>query len=126
MKEELKFCIWCKKDETSNSFNTLAHTIPKSLGGKKICKNVCDECNKYFGNYQENTPSIETIIKETFNISRYIFIISQKNQIGKNKKIPRYSSTYFNISKTKNTLTLKQSYKLQPKFQEKIGFQMRR
>lgn len=70
-------------------------------------------------------PSVETIIKETFNISRVRLLDTQK-QIGKNKVLTRFSSIYFNVDLKKHKIDLKASYKYQRGFQEKIGNQQKK
>lgn len=121
----IKRCIWCSKDETKTTFNKLAHTIPQSLGGKKICKNVCDDCNHYFGNCIDSLPPIETVFKETFNISRAKFLYST-NEIGKNKSLAKFSSIYFDVDFNKRRIKLKNKYKFHLSFQEKICRQIKR
>ena len=63
----MKVCIWCSKSEDIVNFNKIAHTIPQSLGGNHICKNVCDSCNEYFGNKEFGKPAIEITLKEVFS-----------------------------------------------------------
>lgn len=111
--------------EPKAKFKKLAHTIPQTLGGKNICQNVCDKCNLYFGSYNNKLPPIETVIKETFNISRARYL-QIDNEIGKNKAMPKFSSIYFNVDFMKNKLTLKSSYKHHAYFQEKISRQFKK
>jgi hypothetical protein len=35
-------------------------------------KNVCDGCKSFFGHHYDVLPSVETVLKEAFNISRAI------------------------------------------------------
>lgn len=56
-----KKCLWCLKEEAKTTFNIKAHTIPKSLGGQNYNKNVCDDCNSYYGNSLEVGYSIEEV-----------------------------------------------------------------
>ncbi len=121
----MNHCIWCRKTEQQVAFNKLAHTIPKSLGGQDICSNVCDTCNAFFGNHYQGDPSVETVIKETFNISRVRFL-DHENHIGKNKPMTKFSSIYFNVDLKKHKIDLKTSYRLQKGFQEKIGRQLKK
>lgn len=121
----MKKCVWCSRTEDKTTFKKLAHTIPQSLGGKKICENVCDDCNLYFGSYNNQLPPIETVIKETFNISRARFLESQ-NQIGKNKAMPKFSSIYFNVDLKKQKIEIKPSYRYHKNFQEKISRQLKK
>lgn len=121
----MKKCIWCSKTEEKAEFKKIAHTIPQTLGGKQICTNVCDECNLYFGSYINKIPPIETVIKETFNISRARFLQTD-SEIGKNKAMPKFSSIYFNVDFVKNKMSLKAGYKHHAHFQEKISRQLKR
>lgn len=121
----VKKCIWCSKTEENTKFEKLAHTIPQSLGGKRICLNVCDDCNLYFGSYNNQLPPIETVIKETFNISRARFLQTQ-NEVGKNKAMPKFSSIYFNVDVKKNKFSLKNGYKFNSHFQKGISRQLKK
>ena len=103
----------------------LAHTIPQTLGGQNICSNVCDICNDFFGRHYQGSPSIELILKETFNISRMRFLHSQ-NEIGKNKALAKFSSTYFDVDLKKHKINLKLAYKLQKGFQERVCRQLKK
>jgi hypothetical protein len=118
-------CIWCRRDESETDFKKEAHTIPRQLGGQSICDNVCDDCNQYFGNASNKLPAIETIIKETFNISRTFFLKSG-NDIGKNKTMAKFSSIYFNIDLVKHKLSIKFPYKFHRHFQENVARQLKR
>ncbi|MGV9004718.1 HNH endonuclease [Flavobacterium sp.] len=120
----MKICIWCLESEKNKFFNDLAHSIPKSLGGKNICKNVCDECNHYFGNIIEQLPSIEETIKEVLYIPRVIFL--GKERIGKNKALARIKSTYFNIDVQKGKISLKTKFSLKKEFQTILCRQFKR
>lgn len=121
----MKKCIWCLQDENHVPFLRLAHTVPQSLGGKNICLNVCDRCNSYFGNYDNKMPPIETVLKEVFNISRASFL-HLSNEIGKNKAMARFSSSYFDVNFEKGHIKAKGSYKFQQDFQEQLGRQLKR
>lgn len=120
----MKKCIWCSKTEESTSFKKQAHTIPKSIGGKKICENVCDQCNAFFGQYNNKLPPIETVLKETFNISRVR--LAGAKHTGKNKAIPKPSSIYFNIDLQNHKIGIKGHYKRHTSFQENIARQMKK
>lgn len=123
--DNVKTCIWCRKTEKETSFNTKAHTIPKSLGGKNICDNVCDKCNSFFGSYQDKLPPIETVLKEALNISR-ARLLKSYGQVGKNKSLAKFSSIYFNVNLDEGKFSLKNSYKYQVGFQQRIARQFRR
>jgi hypothetical protein len=120
----MKTCIWCRHTEPRKSFNRKAHTIPQSLGGKHICENICDECNLFFGTHQNKNPSIETILKETFNITRARLL--DKEDIGKNKTLTKFSSIYFNVNFKKHSIDIKPAYQLHRGFQDRICRQMKK
>lgn len=120
----MRHCIWCRKTEEEISFFKKAHTIPQTLGGQDICENVCDLCNQFFGQHYQGSPSVETVIKETFNISRVRLLDSE--HFGKNKAVTKFSSQYFKVDLKKHKLDLKPSYRLQKGFQEKIGRQIKK
>jgi hypothetical protein len=115
-------CIWCQKIEPSVTFVRPAHIFPQSLGGKRICKNVCDSCNSYFGNKQSGLPSIEIALKEPLNISK-IYLLSQ---VDKTKKPPRFKSEYFDYDITKQLIKPKYKYRLISDFQDSFTRQFRR
>lgn len=121
----MKICIWCRNSEEKVSFKKKAHTIPQSLGGNHICETVCDACNLAFGSHYQGSPSVEAILKETFNVSRMRFLHSD-NQVGKNKKLPRFSSLFFDVNFNKRKIDLKFSFRLQSGFQEKLCRQLKK
>ncbi|SFF24591.1 HNH endonuclease [Spirosoma endophyticum] len=123
----MKRCIWCRKAEGQASFNKLAHTIPQSLGGRDICKNVCDSCNAYFGCPQSGKPSIETVLKEALNVSRFRILTNDK-PLKKGHAAGRFTSTYFDINFNANpvVIKLKRSFSFRPNFQEIITRQFKR
>jgi len=115
----MRKCIWCQRTEKETKFDKKAHSIPKNLGGEHICENVCDKCNEYFGKTGKGSPAIETVLKETFNISRLLFLKSN-NEVGKNKALNRFSSIYFDIDLDKKKFKIKNAYKFQPYFQKRM------
>lgn len=119
----MKKCIWCSKTENYTTFNKLAHTIPKSLGGKLICENVCDSCNEYFGKKEFGKPAIEVALKEVLNISKYLLLTQHKEQ-----KLKRFKSEYFvfNYKSSRRYFKFKMSYKLKHNFQKEFGRRFRR
>ena len=119
-----KVCIWCRKNEQVVTFHKKAHTIPQQLGGRMICENVCDGCNLFFGTHFNGSPSVETIIKETFNITRARLL--SDNKIGKNKPLAKFSSIYFTVNFKKNMIDIKSKYLAHAGFQEKICRQMKK
>jgi hypothetical protein len=121
----MKKCIWCSQTAEKANFKKLAHTIPQSLGGKHVCLNVCDDCNLYFGSYNDQLPPIETIIKETFNISRYRFLDTH-GEVGKNKPMAKFSSIFFDINVKKRNFKIKSKYRYYSHFQESILRQLKR
>lgn len=67
---------------------------------------------------------METVIKEAFIITRYRFLNGE--HIGKNQAMPRFTSTYFNVHASTNTISLKSKYLLKSHFQENLGRQLKR
>ena len=110
-------CIWCRKTENDVSFNKLAHTFPKSLGGKSICENVCDTCNHYFGSPRAKSPAIEVVLKELLNISKFYLLNQSKTVLRGN----RFKSEFFDANWTTNTIRLKLRYSLRKGSQERFG-----
>ena len=107
--------MWCFESEPKVSFVNKAHTIPKSLGGENFNPNVCDSCNKYFGSRVDYNYSIEEALKEAFNISRRVMLMSgnPKKQVGK------FKSRYFDIRIRNGKRTLK----ILPEFRNSKSFQ---
>lgn len=116
----MKKCIWCLKVEPDVKFEKRAHIFPQSLGAKKIFLHECDDCNKYFGNYNNNKPSIDLVLKEAFNLTRYMLLS------GSNKIIPKFKSEYFNADHEKKKWGIKQQFKLRKDFQENLGLQLKK
>lgn len=122
----MKHCIWCNYTSDEVTFKKKAHTVPQSLGGKNICENVCDECNQYFGNIHNQKPAIETVLKEAFNISRARFLNVKGEVGGKNKTLPKFTSTYFDVNFKKGTYSVKARFRMQQGFQNELARQFRR
>lgn len=113
-----KQCIWCLKNENEVSFNNVAHTIPDALGGIHICKNVCDLCNSFFGNTQNNLPSIDESFKEVFIISRQRLL---RSNVSENKsQLQRPKSRYFEIDFNKKQIKIKKTLKHNIVFQQNL------
>lgn len=117
-----KICIWCRKEEPGVRFTKLAHIFPQSLGGKRTCSCVCDDCNPYFGSKHAGLPSVEIALKEPLNISR-LYLLSQLNR---NKKIPRFKSEYFEYDLAKHLIKPKNKYSLISEFQQTFTKQFKR
>lgn len=117
-------CLWCLNEEPKVTFEKKAHTIPKSLGGQNYNKNVCDECNAFFGNKQEVNYSIEEALKETFNITRRRLLMGtkQKRQVGK------FKSRFFDIKERngKPRLVVKPSFRLNSTYQRELSYYFKR
>jgi len=116
----MRKCIWCQRTENETPFEKKAHTIPKSLGGKRICKNVCDSCNHYFGSPKPNEPAPELVLKEILNISKFYLLKSV------NVKTTRYKSVYFKINFETFKIKLKLKYSFKVGYQEMLGRQFRK
>ena len=114
----MKKCLWCLNAENKVTFLKKAHTIPKSLGGQNFNKNVCDECNEYFGNKQDKNYSIEEALKEAFNITRKRMLLSSKPK----KQVGKFKSRFFDIKekKGKYKLEFKTSFRFNSEFQKSL------
>lgn len=100
----MKECIWCFKKEKETTFETKAHTIPKSLGGQNYNKNVCDECNKYFGSSSNQYKySVEEAFKEVLCISRFVLLSGSKSK----RKVGEFKSKFFDLKEKNGKLNLK-------------------
>lgn len=117
----MKRCIWCSKDESQETFMKLAHTFPQSLGGKNICENVCDRCNKFFGDKESQFPSVEIALKEVLNLSKYLLLHKTNEKL----KV-RFKSEYFDYRPNSHSLKLKMKYQLRRNFQLEFGRRFRR
>ncbi len=111
----MQTCIWCNKRVPVVTFIKKAHIVPQSMGGTETCKNVCDDCNHFFGASHNGLPPIELVFKETFNITRTRLL--GKENIGKNKTLSRFKSVYFKVDFSKNKIDVKPTFKLQRGFQ---------
>ncbi|HOY13373.1 MAG TPA: HNH endonuclease [Saprospiraceae bacterium] len=120
----MKKCIWCLKNEENTTFNNLAHTIPKSLGGNYICINVCDFCNNHFGNRDGEFLNVEETFKEMFNITRQSmrFVL---NKLKSNNNRGRYKSKYFHFP-NESCFKLKASYRNNFYFQKRLLYALKR
>lgn len=118
----MKKCIWCLKTETEKAFNKQAHTIPRSLGGKMLNPNVCDECNEYFGSKGSDDVAIEEAFKEAFVITKKRMQEPSNLIHNPNKKTKRIKSRYFEFYQKdgKSSLKVKLSFKFLPGFQSKL------
>lgn len=118
----MKTCIWCRQTENNAPFLRKAHTFPQSLGGSNICENVCDRCNSYFGNRQGDSPSIEIVLKELLNISKF-YLLGKTDSVPKNQ---RFKSEYFNVNWNQYKIRMKPRYSIKKDFQLKVGRQFRK
>lgn len=120
----MKKCLWCLKSEPEISFIKKAHTIPKSLGGEKLNENICDGCNEYFGNKQENNFSIEEALKEAFNITRKRILLSSKPK----KQVGNFKSRFFDIKekKGKYKIQFRTSFRFDSEFQKVLCLSFKR
>lgn len=99
----MKKCIWCKKDEETTTFEKKAHSIPLSLGGMNFNRNVCDECNKFFGfTLDDYSYSIEEALKETLCISRERLL----NRETAKRKVGSFKSKFFDVKDRNGKLRL--------------------
>lgn len=100
------------------TFKKKAHTIPKSLGGQNYNQNICDSCNEYFGNRQYKYYSIETALKETFNVTRYRLMLAG----GAKKKVGEFKSLFFELKEKNNSyrINIKSSFRFDNCFQNEL------
>lgn len=112
-----KTCLWCLNKEPIVTFIKKAHSIPKSLGGQNFNKNVCDDCNYYFGNRDSHYGkySIEVALKEAFSISRKRFLLGG---IPK-RKVGEFKSQFFEMKERngKYRLAVRPSYMFASQFE---------
>jgi len=115
-------CIWCKKTDVNTAFNKKPHTIPKSMGGKRIGKDVCDECNLFFGIHDKlKNPAIEVVLKETFVLTQTMLLhVAPPIKNTKPQKLPRFKSIFFKVKPDKRTFSLKPAFKHQSGFQKML------
>jgi len=111
----MKKCLWCLEEEPNVTFYKKAHTIPKSLGGQNYNPNVCDNCNEYFGNRENNYYSIEEALKETFIITRQKLLSWYEPK----KKVGRFKSKFFEVKERngKYRLSIKSTFRFDSSFQ---------
>ena len=114
----IKKCIWCLKNESEINFIKKAHTIPKSLGGQNYNLNVCDSCNEYFGNKHEYNYSLEEALKETFNITRRVMLLSDNPK----RKVGKFKSRFFDLRERngKPVLKIEPSFRFNKDFQNEL------
>lgn len=118
-------CIWCLQSEPNVTFNNIPHSIPKSIRGPEG-KDVCDDCNEYFGTKKNGRFVIEVVLKEVFNISRCM-LLEPLGEIGKNKSMAKKPSTiYFDINIQKRKVNAKHTFRFQKGFQKEFALQFRR
>lgn len=116
-------CIWCLRTDNETSFIEKPHTISKSLGGRNIGFDVCDDCNHYFGEPDESSfprLTIEVCVKEVFNVSKLLFSKRDKNS-WKN-----FKSLYFEYRHKKNTIIIKRDFRRNSLFSKTFTRQFKR
>ena len=100
-------CIWCGKTEPEVSFNTIAHVLPKRLGGVEIVNDVCDECNHYFGTApkgKHGVPCMDHVFKEIFGVFR--LRCSKLNA----ESYKNFKSTYFSYYHKQNLIKVRKTF----------------
>lgn len=107
-------CIWCLESRPNVTFFTQPHTIPKALNSHNIGFDICDICNKFFGsdnNSERVTYSIDKILKEFFNVHKFLLSNDKDSNSWK-----RFKSQFFNYYHTQKTLKLKIDYIRDPNY----------
>lgn len=110
-------CIFCKRGEPEVTFRTRPHTIPQTMGGRKIGVDVCDECNHYFGTVDKQIQphmAIETCVKEVLNVTQYLTEMPKAQQEG--KELPYLKSIYFAIFQKEHVIRFKRAFASTPSF----------
>lgn len=115
----MKICIWCRRSTGVVPFNKKAHTFPDSIGGMSICEDVCDECNEYYGNKNNEGLSVEIVFKEALNLSKALLLRNTGNNYW-------HRSEFFAVDWKNRIIKHKKKYSTNPRFQEKIGRLFRR
>ena len=98
-------CIFCLRDSTQTHFKERAHTVSRSLGGKYIGKDICDECNHYFGEPDKLVYPhlcIEVCFKEVLALSQILLQEQPKK---------RLKSRYFNYYQSKGKIEVKPQFR---------------
>lgn len=122
--EERK-CLWCGRNEPQVSFETDAHIVPQSIGGKVLSNNECDECNAYFGSHDNGKPAIDTVFKEAFNLTRFR-LLDSTDQYFRVYNFPRFKSIYFNVNRKNRSFNLKPAFRVKDGFQATLCRQFKR
>lgn len=103
-------CIWCGRNSDETNFETIAHILPKALGGKETVADVCDECNHYFGTAPKGThhvPCMDHAFKEIFGAIR-MFSGNLTSESYKN-----FSSAYFTYRHKNHLIKIKNNFNSQ-------------
>ncbi|MCR5036290.1 MAG: HNH endonuclease [Bacteroidales bacterium] len=87
------------------TFKTIPHILPKSLGGKETCVDVCDECNHYFGTPEKGLPSIDLVVREILESYR----LFGTNYYEKHELSKKF--VFFHYNKKKKRLKLKNPFR---------------
>lgn len=98
-------CIWCGKKSPDVSFCNKPHILPQSLGGEEIGLDICDECNRYFGQATQGKPSIDMVFKEIFNSYRF-FCDNLTENSYKN-----FSSAFFSYRHKQGKIIIKKNFR---------------
>lgn len=96
-------CIWCLKDKSETSFNSVPHTISRHLLPTHIGVDICDSCNSQFGSSGKNYQmSIDLATKEILNLIYHLHKLDNEEIL---------TSIYFNLFKGEGRLEIKKSFK---------------
>lgn len=106
MKKEYTYfgkCIWCLKDKSETSFNSVPHTISRKLLSTHKGVDVCDSCNSLFGSSGKNYQmSIDLATKEILNLIYHLHNHDNGEVLN---------STYFNLFKGEGRLVIKKNFR---------------
>ena len=96
-------CIWCgRTKEEGATFYHIPHILPKAMGGKETCFDVCDECNSYFGDDRiEYGISQDEAVKGILQVAQHFLKLYPQ----------REKSPLFNYFVKEHRISLKRSLK---------------
>ncbi len=115
--KQIGTCIFCQRCEPDVTFRNRPHTLPKSMGGRTIGFDVCDNCNRYFGTPDmaaEPHLSVEVCIKEILNVTDYLTRMNTAQQEG--EILPFLKSKYFSIYQSEYLVRFKPAFESSSEF----------
>ncbi len=105
-------CIFCGKSEPEVTFWKRPHTLPKTMGGRTIGFDICDDCNFFFGTIDKSMHpylAVEVCLKEILNVTKYLTDMWHA-QIEGLEALPILDSIYFSIYQKENRIKFRKSF----------------